>query len=529
MASQASEPVDQSAVEQTSTTHATVACIARSSTCICTWIAAYSHWNFFADNLGYTSGVGVRNGALDTLGHLDGIAVSHRLANRVRNGLGAALFDDLARGVGVRNALLFANPVAYGVANVFDALLANRAASGVVNRLLAALRNHFACGVGANLASWLAYPIANGVSNVFGSALWNHLAGGVSNRLLTALRNQLADVVSNRLGAALRNTLGHGVRYNLGQAFLFVTHAIDGLFFAGWNPNLLAYFLRWALNGFNAALTWAVYIFASRRIEGPGAWFANRSANGRTGDFFFNRLPASTADRNGLGVVDRLGNRVVDRSLAGFGNRNHDRVIDHLLACFHDLVHDGVVDNLFVGFTNWGHDRVVDGLGTGLLYRSANRVVDHLFVCFTNWVHHGVVDDLAVGLVHRARDVVRHLLGASLINRSTDRVVTNPGVGFPYRYVDRVGNFTLEGFTLVTNALDLLVLVNDLIDHLGSGDCLRLVYNFSDCLHHGMSRRTTRIHDITSAIFVADRAAKRSLSSSSAQCGHKTHQCWKSK
>ncbi len=141
----------------------------------------------------------------------------------------------------------------------------------------------------------------------------------------------------------------------------------------------------------------------------------------------------------------------------------------------------------------------------------------------------GVVDDLAMGLVHRARDIVSHLLGASLIDGTTNGVVTNPSVGFPYRYIDRVGNFTMLGFALVTNALDLLVLVNDLIDHLGAGDRLRLVNDFSDCLHHGVRRWSTRIHDITTAVFVADRAAKRSLSSSSAQCGHKTHQCWKSK
>ena len=126
VASQTSQPVDQSAIEQASTTQDAVSSIASPSSSTTAWIAANGHWNFFADNLRYTSGVGVRNTGRDTIGHLDGVAVSNRLANRVRNGLGSALFDNLAGGVGVRNALLFANPVAYGVANVFDALLANR-------------------------------------------------------------------------------------------------------------------------------------------------------------------------------------------------------------------------------------------------------------------------------------------------------------------------------------------------------------------------------------------------------------------
>ena len=528
VAMKTTEEVAKATVEQTVSTEDTVAVTVTGSN-TCTRIAANGDWNFFADNLWHASGVGVRNTGLDALRYLDGIAVGHWLADGVRNNLGSAFLDNLASGVGVRNALLFANPVANGVANVLDALLANRAASGVVNRLLTAFWNQSAGCVGTYLASWLADPVANGVGDVLGTALWNHLASGVSDGLLTALRNQFADVVGDRLLAALRNTLGHGVWNNLGQAFLFVSYAINGLFFAGWNPNLLANCFRWALNAFNAALTWAVNVLAGCGIEGPSTWFANSSANDRTCNFFFNRLPASTTDGDRLGVVDRLGNRVVDRTFTSLGYRNHDCVVDHLFTGFHDLVHHGVVDDLFVGFTNWIHHRVVDGLGTGLGNRSANRVVDYLFVGFTNWHHHGVVNDLAVRLIHWARDVIRHLLGTSLIHRSANRIVTNPIVGFTYRYIDRVGNFTLMGFALVTDALDLLVLVNDLVDRFGSGNRLWLVYDFLNRLHYGVCRWSTRIHNITSAIFVADRAAKSSVCSPSAQCGRKTHQCWQSK
>jgi len=528
VAVQATEEVAEATVEQAVSTEDSVT-VAVTGSNTCTWIAAYGHWNFFADNLWNAAGVGVRNTGLDALRYLDGIAVGHWLADGVRNNLGSAFLDNLASGVGVRNTLLFTNPVADGVANVLDALLANRTASGVVDGLLTAFGNQAAGRVGADLASWLANPIAYRVGDVLGAALWNHLAGGVGDRLLAALRNQLADVVSNRLLAALRNTLGHGVWHNLGQAFLFVTDTIDRLFFAGRNPNLLAYLLRWALHAFYAALTWAVYILAGCRIKSPSTWFANRSANNRTCDFFLNRLPASTTNGNRLGVVDRFGNRVVDRSLTSLGYRNHDGVVDHLLTGFHDLVHHCVVHNLFVCFTNWCHHSVIDGLGTGFGYRSTNRVVDYLLVGLTNWHHHSVVDNLAVRLNHRARDVVRHLLGTGLIHRSANRVVTNTSVRFTYRYIDRVGNFTLMGFTLVTNALDLLVLVHDLVYRLCSGNRLWLVYNFLNSLHHGVRRRTTRIHNVTSAILVADRAAVSSVCSPSTQCGRKTHQGWQCK
>ncbi len=528
MAVQTTEKVAEATVEQAVSTKDTVT-VAVTGSNTCTRIAAYGHWNFFADNLWNAAGVGVRNTSLDALRYLDGIAVGHWLADGVRNNLRAAFLDNLASGVGVRNTLLFTNPVANGVANVLDALLANRAASGVVHSLLTALWNQSAGRVGADLASWLADPIAYRVGDVLGAALWNHLAGGVGDSLLTALWNQLADVVGDRLLAALRNTLGHGVWNNLGQAFLLITDTIDCLFFTGRNPNLLAYLLRWALHALYAALTWAVYVLAGRRIEGPSAWFANCSTNHRTGNFFLNRLPASTTNGNRLGVVDRLGNRVVDRSFTSLGHWNHDCVVDHLLTGFHDLVHHGVVNNLFVCFTNWCHHCVVDGLGTGFGYRSTNRVVDYLFVGLTNWNHNGVVNHLAVRLVHWARDVVRHLLGTGFIHRSANRVVSNPSVSLTYRYINRVGNFSLMGFALVTNALDLLVLVNDLVYRLCSGNRFWLVYDFLNSLHHGVRRRTTRIHNITSAILVADRAAVSSVCSPSTQCGRKTHQGWQCK
>jgi len=520
VATQSAEPISEATVEQPIAGSPAVA-----STC--TRIADVD-WNFFADNLSDASGVGVWLANLDTLGNLDGLAVVDWLADGVAYLLGAALLHDLAGRVGVRAALLFADPVANRVANILDSLLANHLAGLVANGLLTALRNQLAGRVGADLALLFADPVAYRVGNFLGSALRNELAGGVGDRLLTAFRNQLAYVVRNRLAAALGHALGDGVRANLGQAFGFVLDAVDGLFFASWNPNSLADLLRRALDAFNSAGTWAVYIAAGCWVEGPSAWLSHDSANNRTGNFFFRRLPATTANHDGLGVVNRLGDSVVDSSLAGFGHWHHDGVVDHAFAGFHHSVHHRVVDNLFVGFTNWGHYRVVDGLGPGLTNWGANGVVHNLFMGFTDGDHHRVVDNLFMGFVDRLHDVVRHLLGTGFMNRSANGVVPNSFMLLIHRYVDRVLNIVLVRFSLVADALHLFVFVYDFVYQPVTGNGFWFVNNFAYRLHYGVRRRTTRIHDVTAAVLVADRTAKCGLNSSSAVCGHEDRKSWQS-
>ena len=484
VATQTAEPIAKPTVEQTVSRSPTVAC---TDTSTCTWIA-YVDWNLFADNLSNTSGVGVWFANLHALGNLDGFAVVNWLADGVTYLLGSAFLHDLAGRVGIWAALLFADPVANRVAHIFDSLLANHFAGLVANGLLTALWNQLAGGVGANLALLLANPIAYRVGNFLGSAFTNHLAGGISNRLLAALRNQLANVVGNRLGAALWYALGDGVWNNLGQAFGFVLDAVDGLFFAGWNPNSLANLLRRALDAFHPAFAWAVYIPAGCWVEGPSAWFANSSTNHWARNFFLNVLPAATADRNGLGVVDRLGNGVVDGSLAGFCHWHHDGVVDNSLAGFHHSVHDGVIDDLFVCFTNRGHHRVVDGLGPCFTNRSANGVVHNLLVGLADRNHHCVVHDLLMGLVNRLHDVVGHLLGSSFIDRPTNGVVPHALMCFTYRYVDRVLNIMFVRFAFVANALNLFVFVYNFVDQPVASYGFRLVNNFVYRFHYGVRR-----------------------------------------
>ena len=521
------QPSSEATSEQTTSTEDAVSgspCRTVSSTG--TWIAASCYRNFFRNYFGNASSVGVRNTGLDALRNLDRVAVGHWLAYSVWNQLGTAFFNNLAGRVGVRYALLLADPVANRVANIFNSLFANDSAGLVANGLLTAFGNQLASGVGNNLAAWLTNPIANRVGNVLRSAFRNQLASCVSNRLLTALRNQLADIVRNRLATAFWDALGHGVWNNLGQAFGFILHAIDGLFFAGWNPDLLCDCLRRALDALGAYFAWAVDISASRRVEGPCAWFANGSTNNWPSNFFFDGLPASTLNRNGLGEIDWLGDRVVDRSLTGFCDRHINRVVDHLLFGFQNLVEDGVVHYLFVGFTNRSGYRVVHSLGTCFSNRTANCVVDDFFVGFTNWHHHRVIHDFAMRLEHWPRDVVRHLLGSGFINRSAYRVVANASVSFTNRYIDRIRNLSLMGFSLVPNALNLLVFVHDLADQLGAGNRFWFVYDFLDCLGRGVGRWTTWIHNVTTTILVADRAAVSSLSSPSIECGQKSRKSW---
>jgi hypothetical protein len=211
----------------------------------------------------------VWNTNCNSLANLDGLLLTHWNANCVRNFLSNGFACPVANGVVASTSFsnhgalaytyvfgsLLANPIAGLVANGSSTALRNHLASCIVNCLAMAFRNHFACcvanglltafwnhlasGVGYNLAVWLADIAANSVVTSLLTALWNLSACCVADSLLSALRNHLANSVRNFF------------RY----AALLVTNAVDFLSFAGWNPNLLANCLWWALNAFNVAAT----------------------------------------------------------------------------------------------------------------------------------------------------------------------------------------------------------------------------------------------------------------------------------
>jgi hypothetical protein len=453
----------------------------------------------------------------DALSNLNRCTVWNCFANSARYNLGAAFFDHLAGGVAIWNALLFADHVAHCVAYVLGSLFANHVACLVAYGLLTALWDHFASGIGANLGSWFANHFASGAVYRLLAAFWNHFACGVGANLAAALRNQFARRVFHSLAAALRNALGYGVRTNLGQAFRFVANTVDFLGFAAWNPNLFANRLGWALNAFYSAGAWAVYVSARRRIEDPSAWLTYGSANDWTSNFFRRCLPATAVDRNSLGVVDRFGDGVVNCSFACFCNRNHYRVVDDMVMRFHDFVHHRVVDYLFVRFTNRGHDGIVHNFGVCFVHRSLDCVVDHSLMGFANWNADRVVDDLAMGFIHRARYVVGNLLGTSFVDGSSYRIVANTGVGFANWHVDNVRHFFVVSFSFVTNSIDRLVFVHDLINGLGTGNCFGFVDGPPNCFHYGVSCWTARVNNVATAVFITDRAAICSLSSASAK------------
>ena len=84
-------------------------------------------------------------------------------------------------------------------------------------------------------------------------AFWNHLASGVLYSLCTAFWDHFANSVRNALS----------------YTALFVSNAVDGLGFAGWNPNLLANRLWWALYTLYMASAWAVDALASCSVICP--------------------------------------------------------------------------------------------------------------------------------------------------------------------------------------------------------------------------------------------------------------------
>jgi hypothetical protein len=334
------------------------------------------NWNLLANNSWYANCYFVWDTYWYSLANFDCLLLAYWNANCVRNFLANCFAGPVANCVvastnfrnhgalAYTNVLgsLLANPVAGLVANSLGAALRNHFAGRIVNNLAMALRNHLAGRVANSFAAWLANIAANRVVAGLAMAFWDHLACCVADSLLTALRNHLANCVRNffRYAASL------------------VTNAVNFLSFAGWNPNLLANGLGWALNAFHIAASWYIDALALRLVPNPATWSTVYFSYYWTWNLFALCFPVSTVDSDCLGVVNRVGYSAnnLSGSLLLYGN--HDSVVNYLLMLFTNRLHDCVVDNSLTSF----------------IHRLANRVVDDLFVCFTNRLHHCVVDNL---------------------------------------------------------------------------------------------------------------------------------------
>lgn len=459
----------------------------------------------------------------------------------VWNLLANSFASEVADGVSLCTS--FWNHGASGVANVFDALLANPVASGVVNclraafwhhlaggvvdrtltafwnhfasgvvnRLALALRNHFTSLVGYRAATWLADSAANGVVNGLASAFWNHLASSIVNGLASALRNHLAN----------------GVRNCFSYAALLVTNTVNLFGFAGWNPNLLANRLRWALYALDSACAWAVYAFALRSVPCPATWLADYFTLNRTSNFLGNSIPVSTADLNRLGVVNWSRDALNNFTSPSFLLRNHDCVVNNFAVLLLNWSHDSVVDNALTSFRDRTTNGVVDHLLVCLVNRCVHRVVDNLAVSLMNRCHHGVVDDLAVSFtygrhnrvvhflavcfVHRAANIVGHLLGVCFTNWLHDGVVTSPSLVM--RCTNRLVNRSVPCFLLHASDIDYLVFGNRLV--LGARALLGLLFvnRATHCFHDGVCCwNFTAAHNASATVLVADRSTVSGVS-----------------
>jgi hypothetical protein len=469
----------------------------------------------FADNCWDADGYFVWNAYCNSLANLDCLLLAYWNANCIRNLLAYVFADEAANGVCLCLALwnhcascvanvlstLFADHVANFVANslctafwnhlagcvsaCLAAWLANHTAGRIGASLAAALRNHLASCIGANLALWLAYSCANLVANCLAVAFWNHLASGVLYSLCTAFWNHLAN----------------GVRNALSYTALFVTNAVDGLGFAGWNPNLLADRLWWALYALYAAFAWCVDALACARIIRPRAWLTYSLANNWTSNFFGNCRPASAVDSDFLGVVNWSCNRLGNVTCALFLNWNHDRVVYYMLMSFLNRLHNGVVDDFFPIFP----------------HLSLNCVVDDLFMGLVHRLHDSVVDFFCASLIHRTLYVVRNRLGVSLMHWAHDCVVTSLGL------VHRLANGRVDSaITCLWNHpsyVDHFVFLNRLI----FGSCTlfgtlfvnRLAYSFHDCVCCSYFATT---FSTAATVVVADSAAVSSTCYATGHC-----------
>ena len=348
-------------------------------------------------------------------------------------------------------------------------------------------------------------------------AFWHHLASGVLNRLCTAFWHHLAN----------------GVRNALSYTVLFITNAVDGLGFTGWNPYLLANRLGWALYALYTASAWAVGALACARIIRPSTWLTHSLANNWSCNFFGNRRPASAVDSDFLGIVDWCCDCLDNVPCALFLNWHHDRVVDYMLMSFLNWLHHGVVDNFFTVFPHLSLNCVVDDLFMGLMHRLHDGVVDNLFVCFVHRSLNRVVDDLFMGLVHRLHDSVVNFTSPSLVHRTAYVVRNRLGMRLMnwthYRVVASLGLVVWCANRLVDSAITCLGNHPSDVDHfvfcyvLIFGACTlfgtlfvnRLAYSFHDCVCRSDVAAT---FSTATTVVVANSAAISSVGYATGHC-----------
>lgn len=457
-----------------------------------------------AYNFRNTNRYRVRFANFAALSNLDGLLVAFFAANSCANGLGAAFWNHGANIVAHGLGAAFWNHLANGVVANLGAAFGFHTANRIVANLGAAFWNHLAYGVVANLLTVFTYHGANGVGAGLGTAFRNHLANCVVASLGAALWDHVANCVVAGLGAALRNHAADRVRYFTSAALGYVLGAADFLGFAGRNPNLLANGLWWALYAFYSAFAWAVHALASARIIGPSTWFADGSADDRTGDFFGNCVPMTTSDLDRLGVLNWLGDGVVFRTYLVLNNFVINSVVDRTSLGLIHWLHDSVVDFTSTSFVHWLHNRVVDLTSLGLVHWLLNRVVDHSLLLFVNRLHHGVVDDPLLLLIHRLLNCVVDRSALGLINGRHHRVVDLTGLLLGMRNHHRVLNFTRLGFWNHACSVDDLVFVVGLHPSSVTSLLLLFVNRFANCSHYGVRTAAAgRAIDNASAYFSA--------------------------
>ena len=439
-----------------------------------------------ANNLWYANRYGVWFANLTALSNLDGLLNAFLAAGGVAYRLGAAFWNHLAYGVVANLALALGYHTANGVVASLATAFSFHTAGCVVANLGTAFWNHLAYGVVANLLTAFGRHVAYSVVASLGAALWNHTANRIVAGLGAAFWNHGAYGVVANLGAALRNHTAHGVRYFTSHALAYVLGAADFLGFAGWNPNLLANGLRWALYALGAAATWGVDALAGARIIGPCAWIAYSLLYRCAWDRFGNGIPMSTSNLDGLGELNWLGNGIVFGANFVFYNFVHHRVVDRAALLLVHWLHNRVVDRTSLGFVHRNIHGVVDRAGLLLVNGLLNRVVDHSLLLFGNRNHDGVVDRLLVGFVNRLLNRVVDRASLGLVHRGLNCVVDRARSLFLNRNHHRVLNFLGVGLWNHLDRVDHLVFIVDFITATVTSLFLLFVYCFANGSHHSI-------------------------------------------
>ena len=337
----------------------------------------------------------------------------------------------------------------------------------------------------------------------------------------------------NSLCTAFWHHLANGVRNALSYTVLFITNAVDGLGFTGWNPYLLANRLGWALYALYTASAWAVGALACARIIRPSTWLTYSLANNWSSNFLGNRRPASAVDSDFLGIVDWCCDCLDNVPCALFLNWYHDRVVDYMLMSFLNWLHHGVVDNFFAVFPHLPLNCVVDDLFMGLVHRLHDSVVDNLFVSFVHWSLYCVVDDLFMSLVHRLHDRVVNFTSPSLVHRTAYVVRNRLGVRLMnwthYRVVASLGLVVWCANRLVDSAITCLGNHPSYVDHFvfcyvlifgartlfGTLFVNRFAYRFHDCVCRSDVAAT---FSTATTVVVANSAAISSVGYATGHC-----------